>query len=240
MLFKRKNKEQKPSKSIHNLRTVNVIVDTFDLMKRIAYICELSIQIVYIAYLIVKICFNSGWLIGNVVLLAMAIMYFGYHLIATTRTFEEKDDELQAKLNRKRVKTVFRIFKRMTNLAIIVYAFIQLYVSKNLYSADTLFLVLMVIGFVVSIFCDIVIFLIDARVTMIKEAVAIDIIDFKEEHKHLGKIFDKFEATKDLETDEEKREKIEKVRDRVKEKHPHLFHKLVKKHDKNEVSETEK
>ena len=237
MFFKKKKETPKESFNIHNLKTVNILVDTFDLIKKIAYVFELGIQLVYIAYLIIKIIFKSGFFIGNLILLILSCIYLGYHIVATNITLENKQDQLKHKRNIKTVKRVFRILKRIINASIIGYAIYELIVLKSPSMVDLLFLVFMIIGFIGSIVCDIIIYIIDARLQLLKDAIAVDVVDFKENHKFLGKALDKFSYTRDMEASDEQREKVEKTREKVKKRHPHLFKKNKKEDKENEVLE---
>ena len=233
MLFFKKKKEPKPEKSIHNLRTANVLVDTFDFIKKITYLFELGIQLVYISYLVFKLILRTGWLVGNIVLLSLSVIYLIYHTIATHRTFETKEEKKAAKKKHKIIKRIFRILKRLTNFAIVVYATYQLSISKSNSIVDILFLIFMIVGFIASIVCDLIIYIIDARIQLIKDAIAVDVVDFKENHKYLGKAFDHWETTRDLQVDEQQRSRVEKMVNRVKERHPHFFKKKNKKGEKD-------
>ena len=56
--------------------TRGVIGDTIDAIKRLARGIEITVQIVYIAYLIISIALGNGVLFANALLLAVSVVYF--------------------------------------------------------------------------------------------------------------------------------------------------------------------
>ncbi len=150
--------------------TRGVIGDTIDAIKRLARGIEITVQIVYIAYLIVAIALGTGILYANIALLVVSVLYFIYDL-ASTREFYTKVQ----KKHRENVKTTVKITKRLTHIVIITVAIIELSTAPKLDAISLIMTFLMIIGFVISLIFDIAISMVDDRKELIVNAVALDL-----------------------------------------------------------------
>lgn len=219
--------------------TRGVIGDTIDAIKRLARGIEITVQIVYIAYLIISIALGNGVLFANALLLAVSVVYFIYDL-ASAHEFYTKAQEKQ----RERIKLTVKITKRITHLIVIVIAVIELATSP--FNAVPLIMTfIMIVGFVLSLVFDIALSAVEERKELIVNAVALDL-----KPKKVIDVVHKITGHKptDEELEEEKiREKLEEICKEQKEKKnrkklwlKQIKEKLKIKEKKNKEKETQK
>ena len=150
--------------------TRGVVGDTLDAIKRLSRGIDITVQIVYIAYLILSIVFDFGALHANIVLLTVASLYFIYDL-SSTREFYTK---LQEKM-RETAKFTVKVTKKVVQVVIIVIAIIELSTAEEFESITLLMTFLMIVGFVISLIFSIMISMFEERKELIVNAVALDL-----------------------------------------------------------------
>jgi|GEM_PF-5514864 len=166
--------------------TKSSMLDTFDFLKETIYYSNLVIQLFYIGYLSLRLYSQSGYVYANIALLALTLVYFLYYIF-TKREFYTKDDIESHKF----IKKLTKNSKRIIHLFLIYLAVSQLYLNPT--SNDNMLLlitVLMIFGFLLSIFLDLLLDNIDKRVQVIKNSIYYDIKRFKIEKKKTGIMVD--------------------------------------------------
>ena len=190
--------------------TRSVLGDTIDAIKGLARGIEITVQLVYIAYLIISIALGNGILLANIVLLIVSVSYFIYDM-ASAREFYTKKLQKQ----RENVKKTVKITKRVTHIVIIVIACIEL--ATNPFDAVSLIMTfIMIVGFIVSLIFDITISMIEARKELFVNAIALDM-----KPKKVIDVFHKITGHKPTEEELEEeriREKLEEIYKEQKEK----------------------
>lgn len=159
------------------INSQSVILDTLNLIKRLIFIFDTIAQFAYVGYLVFRLCTGSGILIANIVLVAISAVYLLFHLISKREFYTVEQQK-----NRKKVKNVVRISKRLTNLVVIVFAVIQLCQATATDNIGTLLTLLMILCYLLSILFDVLNAFIDTRVAMITNAARIDVYELKEQH----------------------------------------------------------
>lgn len=189
--------------------TTSVLNDTVDLVKKIIYYFDLCIQLFFIGNLGYKIYFSAGYMIPNIVLLAISLIAL-IHFFATTKEFYTKEE----KKSKKKTKTFIKIFKRLTNLAIITLSILDLTKVSNINSnIDILSTLILIGGFVVNVIFDCVIMVIDRRLNLVETAFLMDVIKFKGDHP---KITTAIKLVTDIEVFEEEVTVKETLEEKVK------------------------
>lgn len=164
--------------------TKSAILDSFDFIKRIIYIFELIIQLLYIGYLSYKIISNNGILAINIILLVLTVYYLVYY-IATTREFYTHEQ----KVNKKTVKLCIKISKRIVNAIVIVISIYQLVLNSSANdNINMLMTLMMIFGYVLSIIGDIIVGLINNKIVIIINAVKYDLDELRNNHYKLAGI----------------------------------------------------
>lgn len=161
--------------------TKNAFLDTFDFIKKIIYYFDLLVQVGYIGYLSYKIIQQSGFMVTNIILLAISVCYLLYHLITTKEFYTYEQTE-----NKKTVKTIVKILKRLVNLVVIGLSVYQLSTNPNVSNIDILLMLLLIVGFMFSILGDIIIKLINSKCILIINSIKYDLTILKEEHPVLA------------------------------------------------------
>lgn len=157
--------------------TKSAIIDTIDFIKRIIYVVDLIVQLCYIGYMIYRIISKTGFIITNIILLALSFGYFIYH-IATTREFYTLD-EIESRNN---VKIVVKISKRVVNSAVTCLSIYQLIVITDISNMKILTTLMMILGFILSLIGDFIIKLINSKAMLIINSIKYDLNEIKDAH----------------------------------------------------------
>lgn len=157
--------------------TKSAINDTFDLVKKLIFIFQILIQLLYLAYLGYRIIENIGSVVFNVILTLLSIIYFTYYLITNNEFYTKRQVVI-----RKRVKRLFKASKYIINIWIIVLSITSFTNgSAQNDNLSLLIIMLMIVGVFFSILFDIVIMLIDNQIYIIEAALTYDMVNFREE-----------------------------------------------------------
>lgn len=186
--------------------TKSAVSDTLDFIKRLIYVFQIVIQLVYIGYFVYRLVDNLGNKIGNIILLLISAGCLLFQIV-TTKEFYTKKQILQ----KKTVKQTFKVTKYLVNIGIIALAVISL-VNGNADNENAAMLItfLMMLGVLFSILFDVILVLIDKQMALIHSALLYDIEIFKEDREiptalikiiglDLKKLFPKFDDKKAIE-----------------------------------------
>lgn len=159
--------------------TKNAINDTFDFIKRLIYIFQIFVQIIYIGYGIFRFVNHMGNLAGNIILLTVSIFYILYYIITTKEFYTNK--QVQQK---KIVKWIVKISKYAVNIYIIILAVIPLVSgTPDNENAMMLMTITMIIGILLSIVFDGLLLMVNKQIELVKSAMLYDIEHFKVNHE---------------------------------------------------------
>lgn len=178
--------------------TKSSVLDTYDFIKEMIYYANLVIQLFYIGYLSFRLYGQVGYHFSNIALLALTLVYFLYYIL-TKREFYTKENIESHKFIRKVIKNS----KRIIHLYLIYLAVSELYLHPT--DNDNMLLlitILMIFGFLFSIFLDMLLDNIEKRIEIIKDSIFYDFKRFKREKKTLGFVADKFLKGYDIHLDE--------------------------------------
>lgn len=190
--------------------TKNAFLDTFDFIKKIIYYFDLIVQIGYIGYLSYRLVHENGIIIMNIIMLVISGGYLIYHLV-TTREFYTQDQTE----NKKIVKLIVKILKRIVNLVVIGLSIYQLTIDPNISNIDILLTLLLVLGFMFSILGDMIVKVINSKISLIWNSVKYDLNLLKEEHPVIAsKTVDFIGSKMSLKVDINTLRKIKKVNHR--------------------------
>lgn len=157
--------------------TKSAFLDTFDFIKTIIYIIDLIVQISYIGYLSYRIIDRVGFVVTNVILLVISASYLLYHLLTTKEFYTVEEVE-----SKKTAKIIVKIAKRIVNLVIIGLSIYQIAISKNVNNMTLFTTMMLILGFIISIFGDIIVKIINDKAMLIFSAIKYDLNQFREEH----------------------------------------------------------
>lgn len=158
--------------------TKSAIFDSFDFIKKLIYVFQVSIQIFYIGYVGYRIYGKTGNFIANIILLAISILYLLFQII-TNNEFYTKE-QLKFKKN---YKWIFKGSKYLINMYIIVLSILVLVNNKEtVNNTEMLLTTIMILAFFSSIVFDVILILIENQITLINSALHYDMQMFKENH----------------------------------------------------------
>lgn len=190
--------------------TKSAFLDTFDFIKKIIYSFDLLVQVGYIGYLSYRIIQQIGFMVTNIILLVISGCYLIYHLLTTKEFYTYEQTE-----NKKTVKLIVKILKRMVNLIVIGLSIYQLAINPNVSNMDILLALLLILGFMFSILGDLIVKVINSKCTLIINSIKYDLNVLKEEHPILAsKPVDFIGSKVNLKIDGKSLQKIKEVNHR--------------------------
>ena len=157
--------------------TKSAFLDTFDFIKTIIYIIDLIVQISYIGYLSYRIIDGVGFVVTNVILLVISAGYLLYHLLTTKEFYTVEEVE-----SKKTAKIIVKIAKRIVNLVIIGLSIYQIAISTDVNNMTLFTTMMLILGFIISIFGDIIVKIINDKAMLIFSAIKYDLNQLREEH----------------------------------------------------------
>ena len=169
---------------------------------RIKKICDVITPLFSIAFLTYAVIAQTGILIANCILLAVAVAYYVFHLIVT---FRKTDKELVDG-----VKLTYKICMRAIKFFTIAVAVYGLWFAVNDTDPTAMILnVLSLVGWLLGVVMDIISFIIGKYADLIKEAVEADVENITKPITATGNFFKKItgQAVEDKE--------ISKTRERL-------------------------
>ena len=161
----------------------NILVKTFNKVKRISNAIDVIVQLGYIAYLILCIYLIKGNMIANYIFLGVSVLYLIYHCL-TYRKWMDGD-----KVHRKQLKKVIKFLKKLVNIAVIVFALIE--VSDAGGQVDFFQVIsatLMIMGFLLSLLLEAMLASLKKKVARLTESVKGKVGSIKED---IGSSFSK-------------------------------------------------
>lgn len=212
--------------------TKSAVNDTFDLIKRLIFVFQIIIQVIYLGYITYRMYSNTGNQIFNIILLVLSSLYLIYYIFSSNEFYTNKQIVI-----RKRVKLIFKATKYMINLSVIILtilSFRDINVNLGNDNIPLVMLILMIFGLFLSIVFDIIILLIDNQIYIIESALKYDMEIFRTNRSMSTKLL-KSIVKIDL---EEMFPKVEdsKVREKIKEinyKQEQKSHRKIDFHRKN-------
>jgi hypothetical protein len=129
--------------------TRGVVDDTLHFIDRIIRFIETITAVFYVVYPIVSIATGKGFLIPNCILLVLSSVYLIYFL-ATSKCWYT----IEEKIKRKKAKITFKFLRKLVNLAVIVLAIINIFLSKTVDIFSILSIIFMMIGFCLPFILD--------------------------------------------------------------------------------------
>lgn len=157
--------------------TFSAINDTFDFIKKTLHFADVAIQLFYIMYVVYRILNNWGILYVNITLLVLTCGYLIYHLFLSREFYTKK--QLKQKAT---VRNVVKGVKYIIRMYIIVKGVMQIYQSSTTDNIAMLMIVLLIIGFILSIIFDFIKTLMKSHINLIKFSILYDVEKFKERH----------------------------------------------------------
>ena len=156
-------------------QTLFVLDQTVTDFKRLKYICNFGAQLLYIAYLIFALCNGIGNVVTNVILVTLCGLYFLFFLCV-----EDINMSKEAKLLKKRVHRIYKLLRRLTQIAVIVMSVIALGDATFENDAiDILLCALMIVSFMFQLLVDAAAWYAEMRVNQFKAAFMADITSIK-------------------------------------------------------------
>ncbi|MBQ7368302.1 MAG: hypothetical protein IJW60_01170 [Clostridia bacterium] len=137
---------------------------------KIIFACNVFIQVLYVAYLIVALCVGAGNAVVNGILLGLSSLYLGFYLVMNFR------ESRGAKQTKKIVELIYKWSKRLIKvytLAAAIYAIILTEGNANHFTV--LITAFMLVGFVLQILLEIVYRLVVSRLTLLIEGIKADV-----------------------------------------------------------------
>ncbi len=157
--------------------TKSAFLDTFDFIKTIIYIIDLIVQISYIGYLSYRIIDGVGFVVTNVILLIVSAGYLLYHLLTTKEFYTVEEVE-----SKKTAKLIVKIVKRIVNLVILGLSIYQLAVSTDINNMTLLTTMMLILGFITSIFGDVIVKIVNDKAKLIFNAFKYDLYKLREDN----------------------------------------------------------
>ena len=157
--------------------TKSAFLDTVDFIKKIVYSSDLIIQISYICYIVYRLVQQIGILVTNIILLCVSFVYLIYHLVTTREFYTPEQNE-----NKKSVKLIVKIIKRLVNIVVIGISIYQLTIRTEISNLDILLTLMLVLGFMVAVLGDIIVKIINSKISLILNALKYDLSIMREEH----------------------------------------------------------
>lgn len=156
-------------------QTLFVLDQTVTDFKRLKYICNFGAQLLYIAYLIFALCNGIGNVVTNVIFVTLCGLYFLFFLCV-----EDINMSKEAKLLKKRVHRIYKLLRRLTQVAVIVMSVIALNDATFENDAiDILLCALMIVSFMFQLLVDAAAWYAEMRVNQFKAAFMADITSIK-------------------------------------------------------------
>ena len=156
-------------------QTLFVLDQTVTDFKRLKYICNFGAQLLYIAYLIFALCNGIGNVVTNVILVTLCGLYFLFFLCV-----EDINMSKEAKLLKKRVHRIYKLLRRLTQIAVIVMSVIALGDATFENDAiDILLCALMIVSFMFQLLVDAAAWYAEMRVNQFKAAFMADVTSIK-------------------------------------------------------------
>ncbi len=216
--------------------------------KRLGFLISLTTQLLMIAYFCYAICAGIGNSIANVILAVLSAAYFVFFIV--TRNMSGKNEKKMKKLTKRALKYSKLFIKTMTLGGLIYGAIIA---SGNITVVDIVLIGLSIIGWVIQILFEAVVFCVEAEVDMLTVAIKMDIEVIKKPVTAVGDAIKKLTGRPVEEKAPEKPEKRAKLdklkmlfksqRDTKKEPNPQTIQKnepmLLPQAEENELHKTE-
>lgn len=155
-------------------------------VKRIFHSYKIGAQLVYIAYLVYALIAKTGIWYANFALLALSVAYFVFFL--STTDYGKTPDGKQLKKN---VHTTYIWSKRFIRLFTLGIAVYDIVTTPSTNAVSVLLTAFMVIGWAIEILFDVIIRVITARISLVKEAIDADVETLLKPVKSVGNFFKK-------------------------------------------------
>lgn len=155
-------------------------------VKRIFHSYKIGAQLVYIAYLVYALIAKTGIWYANLALLALSVAYFVFFL--STTDYGKTPDGKQLKKN---VHTTYIWSKRFIRLFTLGIAVYDIVTTPSTNAVSVLLTAFMVIGWAIEILFDVIIRVITARISLVKEAIDADVETLLKPVKSVGNFFKK-------------------------------------------------
>ncbi len=152
--------------------------------ERLAFICGILTQMVYIAYMIYSIVTEKGIFYINLALLVLSCAYFSFYLYANAQELKKKIKKRAARIF-KRCKQLIKIF----NLLVLIYGIWG--ATKNASPFTVLLLVFMVVGLLLDILLEIILRFFINRANLIMEGIKADYGTVTKPARSVGNFFKK-------------------------------------------------
>lgn len=189
-IFKKKPPKEKKvekEKAVYAKYTTSVTLDTLDLVKRVAHVLDIINQTFYIGYVTYRLIAQMGYLVFNIILLVLTVGDLIFQL-ATVQEFYTKEQ----KETRKIVRLVIKWTKRAIRIILITLSIITLVQNAATVTFfDLLMTILMILGFVFSLFSEVVVKAVNTRASLFKNAFYYDIEEFKKGDTFIVKVINK-------------------------------------------------
>ena len=159
----------------------NVLVKTLNKVKSISNTIDVIVQLGYIAYLILCIYLIKGNMIANYIFLSVSVLYLIYHCL-TYKKWMEGDKSI----HRKQLKKGIKFLKKLVNIAVIVFAIIE--VSDSGGDVDIFQIVsatLMIIGFLLSLLFEALVASLKRKVDKITKSMKTKVNSFKDDFSNM-------------------------------------------------------
>ena len=139
---------------------------TFDKVKQVSNGIDVFTQLIYIVYLIASIYLSKGNLLANTIFLTISLLYLIYHLL-TYKKWMDGD-----KVYRKPIKKVIKFFKKLVNIAIIIFSIIEINNNGEKDLFQILSVITMIGGFVISLIFEIKVMQLKKKIGIFKESIS--------------------------------------------------------------------
>lgn len=136
-------------------------------LKRIFFIFNCILQLIYIGYLTYAAISGSGIFVANIILLCISVAYFVFFVI----TYGKKDRKL--KKMARRAYSYAKIGINAFSIGVAVYG-ICITVNEEISIISVILLVLMLLGWLISVLLQAAIYFIDSRKQLVIEALEAD------------------------------------------------------------------
>ena len=169
----------------YSLTAFNKIKNDFLRIKRFFDVVAPLFTIAFLTYSVIKTAIAKDFMFWvNAVSLTLTVAYYIFHLVVT---FRKTDKELK-----KAVKTVYKICVRTIKCFTLAVAIYGLWLSiDNLDPLTLILTMLSLVGWLLQIFLDIIMFVINRYAQFIKEAILADIEEIKKPITNVGNFFKK-------------------------------------------------
>ena len=152
--------------------------------KKLAFICNICTQLLYIAYLVYALFTKTGFFSANIILLILSIAYFAFFLYATQQELKKKTRKIIKRIY-KRCKQLIKVF----TLGILLYGL--WFTAKDVSPISLIFTVFMVIGFILDVLLEIIVNYLVNRVNLMMEGLKTDWDNAKKPVTTVGNFFKK-------------------------------------------------